>query len=343
MKDEDNIKMSQANDRIPPLLGKEDENYNDSFVFEGSDNKGNLFMTRLGFRGDGSRGEIWLWMVLDGIKYVIPVDEDSIQGETSDKIAAGNLKFTCTDQETGSFKISYSGPLNDNIKNCTVDVDYKPVSAMYHSGNHIDAMTFGKSMAEMPWSKEYFENLRSENQCRIEQGGFLSGTVTLDEKEITIDMHSIRDHSWGKRNWNFIKRYIWNIISFEENIVINKKEYNYMIFTTANYGTTFEHIVSGWIAGNDNVLPIVEGSDMNFCGEDSIIPERYTYQFRPKGGPLLDLKINRSTNDHSWFTQNKTFEICEAYCSVECSGIKGHGMSEFGYSKQAGYKRKYPL
>ena len=115
----------------------------------------------------------------------------------------------------------------------------------------MNAMTFAKSMAEMRWSREFFRNLRSESQTRIEQGGTFRGSVRIGSASHTIDMLSIRDHSWGKRKWTFINRYIWNVICLKGELIIKGKPYRYLVFTTVNYGTTFEHLVSGWIAGEE--------------------------------------------------------------------------------------------
>jgi len=340
--EENRRSLELINQRVPVPEEKDEEDYNDSFVFEGSDKAGNLFMTRLGFRNGGRQAEVWLWLTLDENKYSIPVDRVDLTPEKDTLIKAGGLTYTCLDPQKGTWRIQYEGPLEPGIENCSLDLTYEPVSELYHSGIHMNAMTFARSMAEMPWSREYFQRLRSENQCRIEQGGRLKGSIQLNGAERSIDMLSIRDHSWGKRNWTYINRYIWNILSFEDDILINNKKYRYCVYTTVNYGINFRHLVSGWIGGPDSVLPIVKASDMTELGEEGAIPGEFTTSFQAEGGPVMQLKVRRSPVEHSWFTQEQRFEICEAACSIELDGIRGHGMSEFGYSKDGGYKRDFP-
>jgi len=338
---ENKIDISEANHRIPVLPGRPIENYNDSFVFQGSDAKGNLIMTRLGFREDGSMVEVWVWLVINGKKYSIVDDVISISRPDPEAISANGLSFLCHNDEKNIWQIRYSGPLSPGIQLCEMDVIFTADAMMYHSGMHMDVWTFAKSMAEMPWSRDYFKNLSSETQCRIEQGGTMIGKVVLDGNTFDVNMLSIRDHSWGKRNWAFMRRYIWNILCLEDDLVINHQKFRYLVYTTVNYGTTFRHLVSGWIGGKDAVLPIVEASDMAVLGEDGRIPEAFESQFRAKGGPVFTIKTKRSTIEHSWLTQNNQFEICEAHCTVSIGGITGYGMSEFGYVKGFGYSRPF--
>jgi len=339
---ENRIDMSRVNERIPPLPGRSIENYNDSFVFEGSDANGNLIMTRLGFREDGSTVEVWVWMVLGGRKLAIPLDITKLASPTGRELEALGLSYECIDRRNGTFRIRYRGPLEAGVTDATVDLVYTPCSSMYHSGQHMNAWTFARSMAEMPWSRDYFRNLSSESQCRVEQGGSLRGKVVLDGETFDIDMLSIRDHSWGKRNWSFCNRYIWNVISLESDLVIGGDPFRYLVFTTVDYGTSFRHLVTGWIAGERSVLPIVEASDMGLLGSDGRIPPTFVTRFRAEGGPVMKIITERNNaQEHSWLTGNGSFEICEAYCSVDVAGVRGHGMSEFGYARGAGYDRPF--
>ena len=333
--------MSQANQRIPPLPGRPLQNYNDSFVFQGSDASGNLIMTRLGFREDGSMVEVWLWMVIKGSKYAMTDNYVKLDKPNAKTIEAKGLVFNCIDDANNTWRITYRGPISPDVTHCELDVIFKAESLMYHSGIHMNVMTFAKAMAEMKWSRDYFKHLSSETQCRIEQGGTMTGSIIFDGDKLDIDMLSIRDHSWGKRNWAFMKRYIWNILCLEEDLVINGRKFRYLVYATVNYGNTFRHLVTGWIAGKENVLPIVAASDMAQLGEDGIIPEKFETKFRARGSPVFTIKTSRSKSEHSFFTQENQFEICEAHCTISINGIRGYGMSEFGYVKGLGYNRPF--
>lgn len=331
---ETEINKKLINSRVPPrdglVVGEKDEHYNDSFVFQGSDKEGRLFMTRLGFRSDGSICDTWLWMRLNNKKFVSPVT--TVEGTSKDKIKAADITYTPL--EEGCWKISYKGPLDNGISSCEVDLTYTPATRMYSFGVHADKKTYALALAEMPWSREYFKTLKSEKAERIEQGGILKGTVNMDGEIHNLDLLAFRDHSWGKRDWNNIRRYIWNLFAMESPLKINGRDYTHICFTTVHY-ISFNHLVSGWIAGPDSILPITASSDMHKLGAEGSAPEEFTVIFRPKNSPEFKVKVTRDNKtEHPWMMQNDLFEVNEAYCSFSINGIKGCGMSEFGYTRE---------
>jgi len=328
------INMDLVNSRVSPasglVVGDENEFYNDSFVFQGSDDKGNLFMTRLGFRSDGTICDSWLWMRLNKKKYTSPTV--IVENVHPEKIEAAKLCYTPLDK--GCWNITYNGPLDNGIKKCVVNLNYKPTTKMYSFNVHADRKTYALALAEMPWSREYFKTLKSEKAERIEQGGIISGTVEMDGVVHNLTLKAFRDHSWGKRDWTMIRRYIWNLFAMEKPVKIKNGEFTHACFTTVNY-ISFNHLVSGWVAGPDLILPIIASSDMHKLGGDGKAPSEFNVTFRPKGGPDLKAEVIRENEtEHPWMMQNNSFEVNEAYCSLSINGVKGYGMSEFGYTRK---------
>jgi hypothetical protein len=339
MLEQNQLGLEHRNSLVPPAPGTDPTNYNDSFVFEGSGRGGELVMTRIGLR-DGSRwAEVWLWLVVDGVKYWLPRAEVELDGRSLRPIEAGGLRYQCTDDARDRWRLTGAVELEPEGVPCELDLEFTPRSACYHSGVHMNAAGFARAMAEMPWSRRYFDKLRSENQCRIEQGGWLTGAVTLGGRRRPLELLCIRDHSWGKRDWTFINRYIWNVVSLEQDLVVGPHRFRDLVCSTVDYGSTFEHLVTGWIAGEDEVVPIVAASDMASIGGSGTIPAEFTVRFCPQGCPSFEMQLRRSQPEHSWFTQSGGFEICEAHCSVDIEGAPGYGMSEFGYRVVDGERR----
>lgn len=338
----DTLVPELVNRRVPVPAGESETDYNDSFVFQGSDERGNLFMTRLGFRDGGKSAELWVWTALEGAVYANVIKTVQCDPPVKEGIAAAGLTYVCEDERKGIWAIAFDGDAEPGNISCKVRLRWEPRSAMYHSGVHSDSLAFARAMAEMPWSRTFFDNLKSESQTRIEQGGTLSGTVTVAGRTHDISMIGVRDHSWGKRSWSFINRYIWNILSFTKPLERGGKTYDYLCYTTVDYGTSFECLVSGWIAGKDSVIPIVAATNQKDLGEDGNIPKTIRCFFQPKGWDPVPLTINRGEAEYSWFMGAGDFEVCEAYCTFDAGGRIGVGMSEFGYSKQAGYSGRFP-
>ena len=67
------------------------------------------------------------------------------------------------------------------------------------SGMH-DAYNYGQSPGGCPW---YLAD------DRFEQSGWVTGTLTIGDREIPFDQTGHRDHSWGTRNWGAIQHWKW--------------------------------------------------------------------------------------------------------------------------------------
>ncbi len=327
-----------ADIRVPVPEGVDEGMYNDSFVFQGADADGNFFLTRLGFRNSGKEAEVWFWGIADGDRYVN--DERFLIRENDpapNDISAGGVSYKKVGERT--WNICYEGTLNG--QKSKADLTWKADSAMYFSARHMNQRSTARAMAEMPWNREYFEKLRSENQVRIEQGGLLSGTVEIGDWKINLEMKGIRDHSWGKRDWNYINRYMWTMLALDEPTEICGIQAKYLAIAPADYGSTFKRIATGWVAGDDEVKPISYVTDLLHLGGDGVIPEQFEILFRSPDSRVVSAKVNRRQPEMPWMMNNRQFEVNEAWCAVDIAGTKAYGVAEFGYACDLGYNRPF--
>jgi hypothetical protein len=325
-----------ADHRVPVPDGVEKEHYNDSFVFQGADSRGNVLLTRLGFRGGNREAELWFWGVFDGYRYANDQHQAGLSVD-ADPAAISAAGLTYEHRGNGEWHIRYRGPLNGAP--AEADLTWKADAAMYCSAEHMDLKGTSRAMAEMLWSKEYFKRIRSEKQVRIEQGGLLTGTVKTTDQVFHVNMRGIRDHSWGKRDWTFLNRYLWTVLALDEEIEIAGMKVTYLAVSPVDYGDSFKRLASGWIAGPGGVKPVSYSTDLMEIGGDGLIPERFTLKFRVPGSPVLELEVDRRQPEMPWYVQNGGFEINEAWCRVTLNGVKGYGLSEFGYASNRGYNR----
>ncbi len=327
-----------SDQRVPVPEGVEEANYNDSFVFQGSDAEGNVLLTRLGFRGGGKVAEVWFWAVVNGEKFANREQRAVLSPDASkDEIAATGLKYEKT--ADGLWSIAYDGKLNGVPSSARLS--WRSDSAMYCSADHMDHRSTALSMAEMPWNREYFQRIRSEKQVRIEQGGILTGSLSVGEKQFDIDMRGIRDHSWGKRDWTYLNRYLWTVMALDEELNVAGVPFRYLAVSPVDYGDSFKRLSSGWLAGKNSVLPVTFCTDPVEIGSDGVIPSRFALRFRVPGSELLTLELERRQPEMSWLVQNSSFEINEAWCGFTLEGKKGFGLSEFGYAADRGYFRPF--
>jgi hypothetical protein len=334
---------SQVDVRIPPSASQSAEDYNDSFVFQGFNAEQEVgYLTRLGFRDDGELTEVWFWLDIKGKIYHNA--EQFFDNSPADKsgLSKGGVGYRVLDE--GEYEITWNGKCEPDNEDIEVKFIFKADSPHYLMSEHRDPRGYGMAMAEMKWSREYFERLRGEGADRYERGGITSGTVKVGTgKALDVSLKGFRDRSWGKRNWLYINRYIWNLVSLKEDLVIDGKTYNYIIYTTVNYGDTFSHLVSGWAGGKDGIRAISYASDMTKLGEDCIVPKNYETSFRlMDSDEIITLQVIAREGSHSWFVADGQFEVNETFAEFEVKGrgIKGEGMQEFGYSLQAYTERR---
>lgn len=327
-----------ADGRVPVPEGVEKANYNDSFVFQGADADGNVFLTRLGFRAGGSEAEVWVWAAIGGDRFANDERWVKLTSEAEPSaIEAAGLKYELI--RAGEWRLSYKGTLNGEPSE--MNLIWKAEAAMYCSADHMDPKGTALAMAEMPWSREYFERIRSEKQIRIEQGGILAGSFKAGDRSFDIDMKGIRDHSWGKRDWTYLNRYLWTVLALDEEIEIAGLKVSYLAVSPVDYGDSFKRLASGWVAGPDGVLPVSFATDLMEVGGDGVIPEKFVLKFRTPGSELLTLEVDRKQPEIPWVMQGKGFEVNEAFCRVSLNGISGVGLSEFGYAADRGYHRPF--
>ena len=65
-------------------------------------------------------------------------------------------------------------------------------------------------IANEKWSKSFFSQLQNvSGQCHYEQEGVLEGQLTLNGSATAFRLPCVRDHSFGKRDWNYMNNHLW--------------------------------------------------------------------------------------------------------------------------------------
>lgn len=68
--------------------------------------------------------------------------------------------------------------------------------------------TIARAIAKEPWTKEYFEMMKTAHQSRYEQMGEAIVKVEIDGGKYEFTTQSFRDHGYGaKRDWSLMHRY----------------------------------------------------------------------------------------------------------------------------------------
>lgn len=108
-----------------------------------------------------------------------------------------------------NWTLSFQGTLNEKDAvdfRATFIAREKPLN--FASDMPAERMAIG--MANEKWNKAYFEEVQQvSGQCHYEQEGVLEGKMTLNGRSMDFSLPCVRDHSFGKRDWNYMNNHLW--------------------------------------------------------------------------------------------------------------------------------------
>lgn len=177
------------------LKGVDDPWVNNSYYFSAHDEKMSVF-TRLGRRVNAE--ETWFAVYLDGKLYSLK-QEFYPQGQSP----------IVVEKAGEDWAIAYQGTLND-LDDILFQAKFVAKQSPVDFTSHMSAARMATGMANEKWSKAFFEQLQNvSGQCHYEQEGVLEGQFTLNGKTFDFQMPCVRDHSFGKRDWNYMNNHLW--------------------------------------------------------------------------------------------------------------------------------------
>lgn len=177
------------------LKGDEDPLINNSYYFSAHDEKMSVFV-RLGKRVNAE--ETWFAIYLDD-KIVSLRQEVFPNGDAPIQVEKVDDRWT----------ISYHGKLENN-EDTDFHATFIPTQRPIDFTSNMPAVRMATGIANEKWSKAYFQDLQNiSGQCHYEQEGVLEGQLTIDGKTTDFHLPCVRDHSFGKRDWNYMNNHLW--------------------------------------------------------------------------------------------------------------------------------------
>ncbi len=192
---------------LPDDAGSE---YNNSYYFSAHDLSGMSLFCRLGQRGGKSADEVWFAFADKKNRYNLKQQlfENDIP-----------LKVRCL--EPGSaWQVEFTGFLEDAKTKKNVEAAFSGIfrsdEPIFDFSYDMDPRPMAKTIAKAKWTKAFFKELSENNQTHYEQGGRLEGTFTISGVKKKISAPCIRDHSFGKRSWDYMNMHMW-LAALDEN------------------------------------------------------------------------------------------------------------------------------
>ncbi|MDR2083448.1 MAG: hypothetical protein LBP67_00410 [Bacteroidales bacterium] len=290
---------------------------NNSYYFSLHDLTGKSILFRLAKRGD--RDELWLvYHDVDGKSY-----------RNRDPLANNESKASVKCLKVGEeWQFQFNGPVIEvNSENKTpiqasLNATFTSTAPIFEFSRHSDSGATAKALAKEKLSKAFLKELSENHQVHYEQAGKASGTLQLDDKNISFDMRAMRDHSFGKRDWNYMDRHIWLMALLENGEVMN--------VNMVRYPAIFE-MQHGYYEKDGKYINVFSCTEMDKITLSDKTPDSFTCEIKLVDGRNMKMICEKEIEVAFPF-DNGAYTIFEGIGKLSVDGIKGRGIIEIGYN-----------
>ena len=177
------------------LEGAKDPFLNNSYYFSAHNDKMSVF-ARLGKRVNTD--ETWFCVYLDGKVYSL-----------KQEFFPGGESPLSVKREGENWTVSFQGVLNEKDE-AGFSATFAATQAPVDFTCDMPAERMAAGMANEKWDRKFFADLQNvSGQCHYEQEGVLEGNLTLNGESLSFRLPCVRDHSFGKRDWNYMNNHLW--------------------------------------------------------------------------------------------------------------------------------------
>ena len=296
--------------------------YNDSSYFAGVSREGFSFVTRQAFR-TGKHNENWLKIHIPGEGVWGFEDMDLSEG---DGFKQGTLEYVF--QKPGEeWSIKYDGPVFRDGKEEQIRLDLKwnstsPIMDFDKAGTSPNQVA--EQIAKQKWNKEFFRRLREIHLVHIEQGGEITGTIIWKGKKNEVKLRGVRDHSFGKRNWEEWSRHIWFLGILDDGRFFNVSVIDYDFVKDLKAGFIFDGEKYTTFASTPSF------EDLNLTEP---LPHKLSFKVKEKENGE-DIDITTEMKVFFPFMMDDVYHIRQSKAEFTYGDFKGVGIAEMGIAKR---------
>jgi hypothetical protein len=273
----------------------EGELWNESYYFNFYDDHTRIGgFTRIGLQENINKANVWCLLIKDRKpvynRFILELPHT--QAGMDQGVTVGGLTYKMV-EPLKQFQIQF------NDRNTQLDLTWKAVHPVKEIGG---------GSGELP------ANIASGH---YEQGGIVTGTITLKGESYSLEGFGMRDHSWGIRDWEGVKNWmaIWPI--FGKDLVIAAIRVTLLDDKVVHTGFIFD--------GNNN-LDIVQVEPKVELVEDQLTQKRLALKVTDEKGQTRDISGNLITNFPLPYDGNL---LNEAMFEYQLGERTGYGLFEY--------------
>ncbi len=312
------VRQLSVNELETLHLQPETPGFNDSSYFAGWEKEGFALVTRQAFRSD-KPNENWL-------KLLIPGEGvwgfENLNLPAGEGFRQGTLAYECL-VPGKQWILRYTGAVYQKKRkeNIILDLTWTSTSAVIDFDKKgVNPEQTAREIARQPWNKTFFHKLQEIRKTHYEQAGKITGTITWGGRSFPVNMNGIRDHSFGKREWNHWQRHIWFLGILEDGRFFNISVIDYDFITG---------LKAGYLVNGEHTITFYKTHGLDEAGYTYPLPEalEFTLQER-KDSPeiLLKTKMIRFFP----FVMDGVYYIRQSLAEFTYNGVRGMGIAEMG-------------
>lgn len=309
--------------QLPKDASKLDTN---SYYFSSHDLEGNSVFMRRAERGDQTV-EIWFAYKT---KDAIYTNKQQLFNMADAPIAVSCLETAKSWQATFKGDVYKAeigkhgiAQVKGNKIKANMTLSFEATSDIFDFTYHLNPRIMANVLANETWDKTFQKNMKANQQRHYEQLG--KGQITLDlggQKE-TLNMTTMRDHSFGRRDWNYMDRHIWLMALLNENESLNVNMVSY---------PHMKGLKTGYYENNHQTANIEVFPSLDKFEANGYVPKELKYDMILENGHAFHVEAIKEIEIQFSF-DGGNYTICEGVGSFDINGYPARGIIEFGFNK----------
>lgn len=282
--------------------------WNESFYFSFYDRKNDIcaFM-RIGLKPNKPLKNMFCFFMMPDGSYVGLKDDDKYE---NDLLSAKNMTFNKILPEK-KWNLVFDGTLlnfaNRQPIEVSFNIDFESLNDIFDYRDCVSGI-----------KEKISQSVASEH---LEQFGRATGKLKVGGSTYSIDGLGERDHSWGTRDWNAPKMWIWLTCQFSQDEALNVTKL-----------TVAEGVVdAGFIHINGENIPIMKADIDTEYGPDGA-PVKFEMALHDKKGDVHRVSAKIIKNVKLPFTSGdgkKQSIMHETLSEYKMGGKTGYGIAEY--------------
>lgn len=288
-----------------------DNTVNNSYYFSAHDPiSGISFYVRLG--GRNCHSEVWFYFADGENSYVL-----------TEMLYKENAPLKVCRVEKG-WQVEYSGDALDKSGK-RVKVELKGLFVSSETAidffSHMPAVRTATAMAQEKWNKTFFNEVQKNNQVHYEQLGRFEFKIVIDGKPAEYALPCVRDHSFGKRDWNYMNNHLW-LMAVSSNEQLN--------FSMVSYPAMSILEVGNFKAADKMKFIVKADYDRNVVAK-GVNPDNLSLVLTLDDGATLEVKIEK-TDEQTYLFQDGEYRLIEGIANFTINGKDFRGILEIGFN-----------